>query len=709
MQHFVFCLVYVIFIQFSTAHLQLKPNNPGIGLVQEIVKQKKNCLFRFAIVNNIQIVEFEKIQTPMTLIEIPVPTSLTPENIHLKNYPTIGNTTKFMKNCLVFVYLSSMQDLTVQVREINGRHLPCPNFAFDNTMVVLREVSFMKPQYYFLFGDDFRFYELIKNMPRTGEALTNPLKEVFKHLSTIFVLLYHKNRKDFGQVYQGWFFCPFCKVDQSFVSRQLLKTFEFQCDLKDGPSKCHEVLTACYSKSIKGRVGWFRKNNFQSQRDLNLIRFIFAYENYSMDFAPWSTEAHLYPSLKMVEGKNAKLDDQSLAFFPLGYTGMFKFVTSEGVQEIKTTFNNFFAPFDTWVWAMLLTFTAALSGLISIVQGYLTSDFKLGSAITKASFWLYSGFVDQGMAANGQMGPRLFQNKKVWKNFLRKILGIWLLLGFLISNGYKSIIKSNYALKFPYTTTYKTISELQDFVLYSPLTCPQKSLMEEAYQHDKIIYDHAIMCTKNCTKNPNFKLFTEIHEFREVVKKLHGDSSVKAENLKQRLDTLLYYCDITDIPFVIRNFLDKPKTAFVTSETSMRGYWRGFQEYMRNENTEPKFVHNMKTTDTYMASLIGLVISSGLDPQHHWVEQRVKTILSSGMYSFWEMSEKRLSRGSVLEAEDPVSKSQPKPLSFTETDIHLVFIVLLLFLSCSYFAWLAELVWHFLGKTFSLPNKNEER
>ncbi|CAG7829153.1 unnamed protein product, partial [Allacma fusca] len=79
------------------------------------------------------------------------------------------------------------------------------------------------------------------------------------------------------------------------------------------------------------------------------------------------------------------------------------------------------------------------------------------------------------------------------------------------------------------------------------------------------------------------------------------------------------------------------KHAFVTTVEDFDYNWDLINTEMgKHSNEKIRLGHNLKVEDGFLGGFDGFSISSGLDKYHHWVPDRMKQILSSGIYKLWE-------------------------------------------------------------------------
>ncbi|MBU0371785.1 hypothetical protein KN506_19325, partial [Acinetobacter baumannii] len=90
-------------------------------------------------------------------------------------------------------------------------------------------------------------------------------------------------------------------------------------------------------------------------------------------------------------------------------------------------------------------------------------------------------------------------------------------------------------------------------------------------------------------------------------------------------------------------------------------------------NSWTKFGHNLMVQDEFLSVSNRYEITDGLNRHHQWVSRRIKVFYQSGIALLWEKWERIRFSGERHHSE----KLEVKSLSFAESEIHLVFYVLL--------------------------------
>jgi len=131
-------------------------------------------------------------------------------------------------------------------------------------------------------------------------------------------------------------------------------------------------------------------------------------------------------------------------------------------------------------------------------------------------------------------------------------------------------------------------------------------------------------------------------------------------------------------------------------------FWNQFKKQMKeNPQLNMKFVHNGGEKDEAVQQISGLNIElkwSKVNPHDaDFILRPLKILVSSGIFWWWEKWEqikfhrdRQIWRNSTEFIDE--SLAEFKPLSFQDSDVHLVFLIWLLFLILPVFAFLLEIM-----------------
>ncbi|CAG7815800.1 unnamed protein product, partial [Allacma fusca] len=78
------------------------------------------------------------------------------------------------------------------------------------------------------------------------------------------------------------------------------------------------------------------------------------------------------------------------------------------------------------------------------------------------------------------------------------------------------------------------------------------------------------------------------------------------------------------------------KHVFITTSEDFDYNWDMiYTEMNRHSGEKTRLGHNRKVEEGFLSGFEGYSITGGLDKYHHWVPDRMKQILSSGIYNLW--------------------------------------------------------------------------
>ncbi|CAG7818190.1 unnamed protein product [Allacma fusca] len=660
-------------------------------LISNILETYESCLIRLVSFTPLILFDYSKLSQPVQILNYPLKHKLIEGDLNVLAHRTLGNDSMSMK-CFVFILLSDWQGFD----ELYVHGNPFVNmggYGMQNLELLMEVSSVLKPHFYFLYWDDPTFFRDIKFRTFGGKYRNVP--QAARLISPIFLLQYTKIGKRGNTMYfvkEGWFFCPFCRIPSEGEGSSLEDSIgiitEFNCSISPN---CMTTLLTTYeitvlnpqnfqwlfvahdelhiAERIKTFVFYEFVNNETISKDI-LTTSIFPCERCPVFTI--TSEVILQDNADARHLYSAVL--KSNEFLPLGTKNLFNFVTSEGVREVKTTFEIFLTPFEWRVWAGV-SLSASITVLLCIG---ITICFGVGSCMTTSLeilFWIYACLVEKEMI-DFPFKVREEDKMSVGRS-LKILIFVWLLAGTILTNGYKGILKSNFALPFPFETNYTELRQLQNFTWYLPLeSCPSFPEFDEWYTYERRIYmQNTNMYRKNMKlTNLNLKLYDDWIASYMVYKIMAEEKyQQKAEYLYDRIYNTFYYCK-NDTEYIIRTYLNESMTALVTSSTTLNSYWQNFRKYM--QISKLKFSHNGRVKTDGLTSISGVYITTGMDHYHNWAAHRMKTLLQNGILWLWDREEReRLGAGpdeTYLLLED---SAIAKPLSFTDSDVHLIFYI----------------------------------
>ncbi|CAG7719701.1 unnamed protein product [Allacma fusca] len=324
----------------------------------------------------------------------------------------------------------------------------------------------------------------------------------------------------------------------------------------------------------------------------------------------------------------------NLDFYITGCTSTFKFITSDGIITRKSdeTFQRFIIPFQPSFWYFLLGTLVLTAFFISIIIYKIRPSGSFARNFVGTLEKLLYILLEQDADGN--------EVTDVVSKFSKRALITWLVAAIVITNAYKGVVNSNYVFNFPFETKWQTLMDLSNFKLYLPTK--NKSLCR----------NHRSLKYMNRSRNRlevNMKF--ETHEFFNQVNRWYVMSTLErfADEQKWRrthsmlsyiMNRIYFFCDQTQkLANIITKELMEPKTAMVVETKRFPVYWRQVQGLV-TANRKLKFAHNFKITDNFLKMPAGYYLTGGMDQVYQVVPNRLKTLMSSGIYGLWEKWDK---------------------------------------------------------------------
>ncbi|CAG7726528.1 unnamed protein product [Allacma fusca] len=374
----------------------------------------------------------------------------------------------------------------------------------------------------------------------------------------------------------------------------------------------------------------------------------------------------------------------NLHFYVTGSSSTFQFITSEGIYPRREkSFQRFFMPFDSTFWYYLggtLLVTSFIIGITS--RKYQShSESTLFIRVFKSVEEICNILLEHGGIKS--------KTEPSEGNFVKNLLSTWLILSVVITNAYKGVVSSNTLFKGNYETKFETFRDIQSFRLYMPTITP----MVCNYSGGILPY------SKFTRDNPAFKsywgngydsnaakwnvFFKRLYDFWLSVTLMNATPGLLKESIKLRYVMLnsSFVCrgSSTSLIQFIGKELKQPKTAFIVERQNFHYYWEIFEAAM-DKKSALKFAHNFKTQDPFLKQPDGYYITSGMHETYQLIPNRMKTLLSSGLYWLWtKWDDIRFSNTGNVKEGIPVndkhesSQASLKPFSTSDPDVYLSF------------------------------------
>ena len=281
----------------------------------------------------------------------------------------------------------------------------------------------------------------------------------------------------------------------------------------------------------------------------------------------------------------------------------------------------------------------------------------------------------------------------------------WLFAVLVLSNCYKGVMKSNYVFQPTYSTVWKSIRDMQNFSFIFAFELPEVNGAEEASYLKSISRD---ACEKFETHGKPFRLaeclemsksaaLTELCFYGMAEFDVHlrfacaffynfmaiseADSGPEGQNYAKWLQKYRHtlgnvvargrIIEAKKLEKVIRTELTKPRTAFVTFSEHVEADWVVFEKVM--EDSPVRFVLSQEESWNFN---VGFAFSSGFNHNiGNWLWQKVSRVMEAGFYNLWIHWERARSLHTARKANKRERPKAVMKLSFTDSDVHLIFML----------------------------------
>ncbi|CAG7701574.1 unnamed protein product [Allacma fusca] len=271
---------------------------------------------------------------------------------------------------------------------------------------------------------------------------------------------------------------------------------------------------------------------------------------------------------------------------------------------------------------------------------------------------------------------------------IRKIvLAAWFLICIIITNSYKGIIKAHFAVTFPFETHWRFIEELSNFTLYLPGGKCRRTVSRSGLTTVNFDTYKNEFSSRTCMKWPPGKSENEFLYYSLT------EEFISLPNSGSRLEGRQFECVCANEweNLILKN-LTKQNTAILIQANEFEYFWRKIKILMGSQSSL-KFAHNKRIFDGFFRRRKFIYISSGMEDIHkNPAHNRIRTLLSSGIYWMWEKWDKLRypSEVSVTNTSGLENVQNVKPLSLTGSDINLTFLLLLMCSFCCTAVFLLE-------------------
>ncbi|CAG7722094.1 unnamed protein product [Allacma fusca] len=118
--------------------------------------------------------------------------------------------------------------------------------------------------------------------------------------------------------------------------------------------------------------------------------------------------------------------------------------------------------------------------------------------------------------------------------------------------------------------------------------------------------------------------------------------------------------------------INPEKLALLTTENDFGTDWNLIDNELDKCNIRMKLGHNLKVQEEFLRVSVGTIITGGLDENHNWVKNRMKILMSSGIYWLWGKWDKLRSSPKLRRK---LKKYVFQQLSFENSSVHVLFLM----------------------------------
>ncbi|CAG7816016.1 unnamed protein product [Allacma fusca] len=455
------------------------------------------------------------------------------------------------------------------------------------------------------------------------------------------------------KIQSGYVGCSHCRSSEKSSYRH------FKCPVKSG-STCYREIMQTFDILVKeNNNNWeihlsadrvklagkaFLSSPFDRYNPVDeeeaMITFILSGNNYStrdFEYTPQITD-----NSRATRNDNFKED---IALIPTGLEYEFYFITPSGIREARTSFEIFATPFQWNVWLPLVVICLSLSVALPLLDTNLSPRTSASSLA-----WLTAILIDQCP------GDLPFKVKStVGTRVVYVFGGLWLITSIILSNGYKGVVKSDFSVRFPYLTSWEKIEDMNDFKVFNfvskrkwmELGNTSQIVFKLNQSEEEFIWVHHL-CKRESIHETNvidkseceFYLFLQlvVQDNRIVIEERIG--KIKDVRKYERIST--FVLDLLDrITYTseleLNNLLDKQinsdKLIFIVPKSKLELYWNLFKKIMQTSSW--KFAYKKLSGPLFSGHAKGLYFIGGMHPRQQKVVDLMKTLMSSGLYWFW--------------------------------------------------------------------------
>ncbi|CAG7717041.1 unnamed protein product, partial [Allacma fusca] len=299
----------------------------------------------------------------------------------------------------------------------------------------------------------------------------------------------------------------------------------------------------------------------------------------------------------------------------------------------------FASPFEPDLWLCLFILMMALAAIVTINSRH--QQHGASNFILRFQYRLLNtiGILFEHCEEYGR------SNLQAESCHVRIVIQLYILMVVVISNAYKGTLKSDFSVEEDAKTELQYFHELQDFQLYLLVETRDCEYIGPPDVSSNI----HLTCTLNTKMRPYCDFYHQLQAERarlEVLGMVTWDRDAskrfvrKSSTIADAQNQTFVKCQNSVAELLAKGL--EEKLAFVSTSEDFDYNWDLISTEMgKNSHEKIRLGHNLKVEDGFLGGFEGYSITPGLDVRyHHWVPDRLRISVSSGIYSLWERWDK---------------------------------------------------------------------
>ncbi|CAG7732276.1 unnamed protein product [Allacma fusca] len=631
----------------------------------------------------------------------------TPEFPTVLTLATRSNSRPKFKNIESLVFRSTSIQCTATFLLLSKTKLSSmPRRSFFTRFAIGRRKRYgIFPKYYFVVvNSDSNFHIMPRGSGRLIDSINSFLN--FRHESAppIFVLVHNSLTKDWISPNSelsipGWFICWYCSDSKSSSSRQVYIGIQFTCS---SVQTCYQDMMRCYRETIRdgkailwkipkgiGKAKIKGESPFKRKKPLRLRLAISKFLETVVNITGRSLD--YMKDIPVVDVLRLRVFLPSRITF-VSTTPSFKFITPDSIYMSQVSFGIFLSPLDAPTWYCLIGILMVISACRLIGSRVMTFSTWLSYI-----YWMFSVLMEQ--CEELREGTDGFIP-------IRKLAGFWLVMSTVFLHLYRASLKSDFAVPVPYETKLKYLNDLVGFELYLLLEnswCDNKIF--KSWENETQLMRISYICNFQVSVERFCEFFLELQSLSFRLKHEFGvttdleEQKLLLSNLRitdAMMGNTQFMCQ-RDVTKLLSRQPSPARLAFIVAEGELDFQWTAIQDELRSASppVDVKLAHNRQVRDDFLNHARGFIFTGGMSKYHHWVPDRLRTLVISGIYGLWEKWDEIRFKNSKLHNRNRLRISY-QSLAFHNSHFHLVFLLWVLGTGASSVTYFMEILIFFV-------------